>query len=622
MSTDTAKPLPPLVIAAIGIVFGDIGTSPLYAIKACFGSDRALPLDEAHVLGILSLVFWLLALVVSGKYLGILLRADNRGEGGSLSLLTLALRVTRNNRLAGTASVLGIFAAALFYGDSMLTPAISVLSAVEGVELASPGLSPFVIPITLAVIAALFFVQRRGTGAVGIVFGPLMCLWFGTLAVTGVWQIVQHPVVLLALNPLHAAQFFISEPLIAFIALGAVVLVITGAAALYTDMGHFGRRPIRLAWFLFVGPALLLNYFGQGALILREPETRFNPFYHMAPEWSLIPMILLATAAAVIASQAVISGAFSLTRQAIQLGLLPRMGIVHTSAQESGQIYIPFVNGMLFVLVCLLVVGFGGSSDLASAYGVAVTATMLIDTLLLSIVMILFWRWNRWLIGALALLFIVVDGTLFAANAIKIPHGGWFPLAVASTLFVLLTTWKLGRQALRRSIGDAGINLPDFIASTATVPRVPGTAIFMTPQADEVPSALLHNLKHNKVMHERTIILGVETEDVPFVPAEERVRITPLDHGFSIVNLYFGFMDNPNVPRALELCSDHGLSFDSMETSYFLSRETLVIRAHNRHLPFWRAVVFAWMTRNAASAMRFFRLPPNRVIELGRQVEI
>lgn len=622
MSTDTAKPLPPLVIAAIGIVFGDIGTSPLYAIKACFGSDRALPLDEAHVLGILSLVFWLLALVVSGKYLGILLRADNRGEGGSLSLLTLALRVTRNNRLAGTASVLGIFAAALFYGDSMLTPAISVLSAVEGVELASPGLSPFVIPITLTVIAGLFFVQRRGTGTVGIVFGPLMCLWFGTLAVTGLWQIIQHPVVLLALNPLHAAQFFISEPLIAFLALGAVVLVITGAAALYTDMGHFGRRPIRLAWFLFVGPALLLNYFGQGALILREPDARFNPFYHMAPEWSLIPMILLATAAAVIASQAVISGAFSLTRQAIQLGLLPRMSIVHTSAQESGQIYIPFVNGMLFVLVCLLVVGFGGSSDLASAYGVAVTATMLIDTLLLSIVMILFWRWNRWLIGALALLFIVVDGTLFAANAIKIPHGGWFPLAVASTLFVLLTTWKLGRQALRRSIGDAGINLPDFIASTATVPRVPGTAIFMTPQADEVPSALLHNLKHNKVMHERTIILGVETEDVPFVPAEERVRITPLDHGFSIVNLYFGFMDNPNVPRALELCSDHGLSFDSMETSYFLSRETLVIRAHNRHLPFWRAVVFAWMTRNAASAMRFFRLPPNRVIELGRQVEI
>jgi KUP system potassium uptake protein len=610
-----------LVVAAIGIVFGDIGTSPLYAMKEAFAGPHRLPVDELHVYGVLSLMFWLINIVVTWKYLSLMMRADNRGEGGSLALLALAQRVTRvGGRVSGTMALLGIFAAALFYGDSILTPAISVLSAVEGMSLVSPQLGNFIVPVTIAILLVLFMVQKGGTAAVGFLFGPVMCLWFLTLATMGIVNIIDNPSVLRALNPWYAVSFITDNPWIAFLALGSVVLVVTGTEALYADMGHFGKRPIMLGWYFVVLPGLVINYFGQGALLLAQPDAARNPFYLMAPSWALIPLIVMATAATVIASQAVISGSFSVTRQAIQLNLLPRMAILHTSAEAAGQIYVPFVNWMLFILISLLIVGFGSSSNLAGAYGVAVTGTMLIDTVLLLVVMRMLWKWRKSLVVLLALVFIAIDVALFSANAIKIPHGGWFPLAVASVLFVLLTTWMRGRQALAADTG--GLRLTEFIGGVGDVTRVPGTAVFMTISGDGVPTALLHNLKHNKVLHERVVILTVHTEDIPAVPEDQRIELKPLDNGFYRLTLHFGFMDNQDVPHALRLCARLGLAFNDLETSYFLNRETLLPAKTGRQLPRWRALLFAWMLRNAATAMDFFGLPPNRVVELGRQVEL
>jgi len=612
-----------LIIAAIGIVFGDIGTSPLYAMKETFHGPHPLPVDTLHVYGVLSLMFWLLMSVVTIKYLTLMMRADNRGEGGSLALLALAQRVTRAGRLAGAVSVLGIFAAALFYGDSMLTPAISVLSAVEGLQVVSPTLKLVIVPVTIVILALLFLVQRSGTAAVGFLFGPVMCLWFVVLAALGIYNIAGHPQILLALNPWHALAFAIEAPWLSFLALGSVVLVLTGAEALYADMGHFGKRPIQLGWYVLVMPSLILNYLGQGALLLTTPDVVHNPFYLMAPSWALIPLIVLATAAAVIASQAVISGAFSVTRQAIQLNLLPRMAILHTSAKAAGQIYVPFVNWMLFILVCILIVGFKSSSNLAAAYGVAVTATMLIDTALVLVVMRILWRWKSWAVVALGAQFFAVDIALFSSNATKIPHGGWFPLAVACVLFVLLTTWMRGRHALNECAESGGLEIKDFINGTGDVTRVPGTAVFMTATGNGVPTALLHNLKHNKVLHDRVVLLTVQTEDIPTVPESTRVELNMLEHGFYRLTLHFGFMDNQDVPKALQLCAARGLTFNEMETSYFLNRETLLPAKHaSKLLPRWRAVLFGWMLRNATTAMQFFGLPPNRVVELGRQVEL
>jgi KUP system potassium uptake protein len=612
------------MVGAIGVVYGDIGTSPLYALKQCFAGAHPIPVDAHHVYSVLSLIFWSVMLVVSFKYVTIVMRADNKGEGGSLALLALVGRITHDSRLSFLVVVLGIFAAALFYGDSIITPAISVLSAVEGLEVAAPGLEALIVPVTVVILVLLFLIQRTGSAMVGALFGPVMCLWFAVLAVTGVYNLVDRPEVLFALDPSYAIGFFVRDGWQAFLTLGSVVLALTGAEALYADMGHFGRRPIRISWFALILPALLLNYFGQGALLLQNPEAIENPFYRLVPEWALVPMVGLATAATVIASQAVISGAFSVTRQAIQLGFLPRMSIVHTSSQAMGQIYIPFINWMLLVLVIALVIGFGSSERLAAAYGVAVTGTMMIDTLLVSVVIFLLWRWNVFAGAALAVGLFVVDFAFFAANATKIPHGGWFPLAIGLVIFVLLTTWKRGRGLLAASLRKDAMPVDLFLrtSSSSRIHRVPGTAIFMTGTTEVVPPALLHNLKHNKVLHERNALLTVLIEDVPFIAEERRLEITPLASGFYRAILRFGFMDEPDVPTALGRNGPaKGFAIDIMTTSFFLGRETIVPSEAPGMAP-WREQVFAWMSRNATSAMDFFGIPTNRVIELGTQVEI
>jgi KUP system potassium uptake protein len=610
-----------LTLAAIGVVYGDIGTSPLYAFKEVFHSAHGLRLTATEVYGVLSLIFWSVMLVVSLKYVIFIMRADNRGEGGSLALLALAMRVTGNSRFAPTIAVLGIFAAALFYADSMLTPAISVLSAVEGLGLLAPALDTYVVPLTLLILAALFFIQRHGTASVGAWFGPIMCVWFATLAGLGIWHISANPSVLIALNPIHAVHFFQEHALIGFIALGSVVLALTGAEALYADMGHFGKRPIRIAWTAFVAPALVLNYFGQGALVLRNPGDIINPLYRMVPEWCLLPMIILASCATVIASQAVISGAFSVTRQAIQLQLLPRIRTIHTSASKAGQIYIPFINWMLFVAVMCLVVGFGDSSNLAAAYGVAVTGTMLIDSLLLSLVMLLSWTWNRYVTAAFGLLFILVDVAFFSANSLKILHGGWFPLAIGLVIFTLLTTWRTGRKLLSRHLRDGAMPINVFLQGLPDINRVPGTAIFLTSNAEGAPPALLHNLKHNKVMHDTVVLLTVNTLDRPWVPVEERLRLNELGAGFYRAELDYGYFDEQNVPESLASLAPADLPLNPMQTSYFLSRETL-LPAADPGMALWREYLFSWLMRSAASPLDTFHLPPNRVIELGQQIRI
>jgi KUP system potassium uptake protein len=614
-----------LAFGAIGVVFGDIGTSPLYTMKETFAGPHPLALDRLHVLGVLSLIFWAVTIVVSVKYVVVIMRADNRGEGGSLALLALLNRVTHGRPgIAALVGMLGVFAAALFYGDSMITPAISVLSAVEGLEVAAPQLHPAVVPLTIAILVALFLIQSHGTARIGVFFGPVMLLWFSTLAVLGIMNIIQDPEVLLALSPHYAVAFMIKDGLTGFLALGAVVLAVTGAEALYTDMGHFGRLPIRLAWYLLVLPALMLNYFGQGALLLTHPDSLVNPFFHLAPGWAGIPLVLLATTASVIASQAVISGAFSVTRQAMHLGYLPRMSIVHTSETEIGQIYIPVLNWTLAGFVLALVLGFQTSTNLASAYGVAVTGTMVIDTVLIALVMVLLWRWPRRYTVPLVAFFLIVDLSFFFANSTKILHGGWFPLTIGLVIFLLLTTWNRGRALLKDGFERNAIPEAEFFRKVAEeVTRVPGTAIFLANVTGGVPLSLLNNLKHNHILHERVVLLSVIIDEVPYVSHERRVEGMDLGCNCNRVNLHYGYMQSPNIPRALREAryNQLGFSYEPATVSYFLSRKT-VIPSAKPGMPIWREKLFAWMFRSSANPLEFFCLPFDRVVELGGQVEI
>ena len=617
------KPTPPLVIAAIGVVFGDIGTSPLYTLRECFTGAHGLPLTEANVYGILSVVFWAIMIVVTLKYVTLIMRADNRGEGGIMALTALVGRGLQERRTRWWLVGLGIFGAAMFYGDGMITPAISVLSAVEGLDVMAPVLKPYVVPLTLAILIGLFSLQRHGTASVGVLFGPVTSLWFLVLAILGAVQIARDPAVLAALSPAYAIGFLAGNPLPAFLSLGAVVLAVTGTEALYADMGHFGASPIRRAWLWFVLPALVLNYFGQGALIIHDPAAVKNPFYLLAPDWALLPMVVLATCATVIASQAVISGAFSLTRQAIQMGYCPRLTILHTSDRQIGQIYVPFINWTLLAAVMALVLGFQSSSNLAAAYGIAVTMALTIDTLLIYIVLTRLWRWNR--IGALAIVvpLLTIDFAFLSSNALKIPQGGWFPIAIGIVVFTLLTTWKRGRAILLDRLMRETMPLDIFIASIAASPpvRVPGTAVFLTSTEGRVPHALLHNLKHNKVLHERVVLLTVKTRDIPRVPLAERLTIENLGCNFSRLEAHYGFMEDQDIPALLDECGRRGTPFDMMETSFFVSRETLIPTV-TPGMALWREKLFVSMSKNATKATEYFNIPTNRVVELGSQVEL
>ncbi|MBT8768664.1 potassium transporter Kup [Pseudomonas sp. DB1] len=613
-----------LLVAAAGVVYGDIGTSPLYTLREVFAGGYGVQANHEGVLGVLSLIFWSLIWVVSIKYVLFILRADNDGEGGVMALTALAQRAANPYpRLKLVLVLLGLFGAALFYGDSMITPAISVLSAIEGLEIAFEGIGHWVVPLSLIVLVGLFLIQKHGTARIGILFGPVMVLWFGVLGALGVHGILQQPEVLKALNPYWCVHFFIVHPGVGVAILGAVVLALTGAEALYADMGHFGRKPIARAWFFLVLPGLVLNYFGQGATILAAPEAARNPFYLLAPTWALLPMVALATLATVIASQAVISGAFSLTRQAMQLGYIPRMFVQHTSSHEQGQIYIGSVNWGLMVGVVLLVLGFESSGALAAAYGVAVTGTMLITTLLVSAVMLLLWKTPVWLAIPALLGFLLVDSLFFAANVPKILQGGAFPVIAGIALFVLMTTWKRGKQIVVERLDETALPLPVFISSIRAQPphRVQGTAVFLTARPDAVPHALLHNLLHNQVLHEQVVLLTVASEDTPRVAADRRFEVDAYGDGFFRVILHFGFIEEPDVPAALKLCHLNELDFSPMRTTYFLSRET-VIPTKRIGMARWREALFAFLLKNANSNLRFFNLPLNRVIELGTQVEI
>jgi KUP system potassium uptake protein len=610
-----------LSLGALGVVYGDIGTSPLYALRECFHGEYAVAVTRANVLGILSLVLWSLVLVISVKYLGFVLRADNRGEGGILALVALAVpRYAPRNR--AWLALLGLFGASLLYGDGMLTPAISVLAAVEGLEVITPELRPIVLPATVAILLGLFSIQRRGTGRVGALFGPVVITWFVVITVLGIGGIASHPEVFSAISPHHAVRFFAHNGFHGFAVLAAVFLVVTGGEALYADMGHFGPRPIRLGWFGLALPALVLNYFGQGALLLADPEAASNPFFRLAPDWATVPLVALATAATVIASQALISGAFSLTQQAIQLGFAPRLAISHTSAEERGQIYVAPVNWMLAIAACALVLGFGSSSHLAAAYGMSVTANMAITTALLCVVAYNQWGWRRgaFLLGAA---FLPVDLAFFGSNLLKFVHGGWFTLLAAGVIFALMSTWKRGRNVLRERLEEASLPIDLFLPDleTSTLPRVPGTAVFMTGDPAGTPIALLHNIKHNKVVHEQTVLLTVLTEDVPYVNNDERVTIKPLDQGFCRVVTRYGFMEIPDVPALLEKVHFKGVPIDLTQVSYFMGREQLIATGGSG-MGRWREAVFAYLSRNAQSANSYFRVPPNRVVELGAQVEL
>ncbi len=614
-----------LIVGAVGVVFGDIGTSPLYTMHETFLPKHGLHALPDTVLGILSLITWSLIIVVAVKYVSLVMRADNKGEGGIMALMTLAQRAAgKSVRARRVIMLMALLGAALFFGDGVITPAISVLSAVEGLQVAAPGMSYFVVPTTVVVLLGLFWLQRHGTAKIGVLFGPIMVLWFLALAVIGVYNIIQAPGVLRALNPWHAVQFFLTHGKTSILALGSVVLCVTGAEALYTDMGHFGRYPIRAAWFGFVMPALLLNYYGQGGLLLVHPEAIDNPFYNSVPEWGLYPMIGLATAATVIASQAVISGAFTVTWQAIQLGFLPRMQVVHTSRVAIGQIFLPWVNRALMVAVIGTVIGFGSSNALAGAYGIAVTGTMAIDTALTMIVARRMWHWKWMLLIPVTVLLLIVDLSYFGANTLKIPDGGWFPLVLGLILFTVMATWRRGRELLVREIKQGGLALVPFIESMSEHPpiRVPGTAVFLTANRGAVPHALLHNLKHNKVLHERNVLLTVTILETPVAEAEERIQITRMSDDFYSLELHFGFAEDPKIPLALSLCSREGISFDMMDTTFFLSRESIVSNARGPGMARWRDTLFAFMARNALPATAFFQIPGNRLIELGAQVEI
>jgi KUP system potassium uptake protein len=618
------KDLHVMVIGAIGVVFGDLGTSTLYTFSEAFSKQHGMPVTTFNVLGVLSLVLWTLVIVVAVKYVTFIMRADNKGEGGIMAMMALAQSATRKyprtRRLVMLAAVLG---AALFFGDGVITPSITVLSAVEGLEVAAPALSHWVVWLAVAVLVALFLVQKHGTGKVGSVFGPVMCVWFVAQGLVGLYNIVQHPLVLRAINPWYGVNFFIHHGAGGFLVLGAVVLCVTGAEALYADMGHFGRNPIRVAWYAFVMPGLMLNYLGQGALLIHNHAAASNPFYLAVPTWALYPMITLATAAAVIASQAVISGAFSIMRQAIQLGFLPRMPVIHTSNEEAGQIYLPWVNRLLMVLVVLVVIGFGSSNALAGAYGIAVTGTMAIDTTLFLIVAWRMWKWHPAIIAGLGVFFLTIDLSFFSANTLKIEDGGWLPLVLGLAVFTMLTTWRRGRDLVLRELKHGGLALTPFISNLAEHPptRVEGTAIFLVSDPDAVPHALLHNLKHNKVLHKRNMILTVDTLETPYADPDERIELEDLGYDFYRLILRFGFADDPNVPVALHQCTKRVLDIKMKDTTFFLSRKTIVATGRPG-MALWRDKLFTFLARNALPATAFFSIPGNRLIELGEQVEI
>ncbi|MFO1512101.1 MAG: potassium transporter Kup [Verrucomicrobiota bacterium] len=615
-----------VALAALGVVYGDIGTSPLYALRSCFSEHGGVLPTHDNVLGLLSLIFWSLFLIVSVKYLAFVMRADNRGEGGILALMALAFperEQVSSTRVLWLLTAAGVFGAALLYGDGLITPAITVLGAVEGLEVVTPLFNPYVVPLTIVVLVALFSVQRVGTGSVGKIFGWVMLLWFITIGLLGLRQIFHVPEVWAAINPMHGIRFLYTNGFTGFHQLGAVFLVLTGAEALYADMGHFGKRPIRLAWFALVLPALFLNYLGQGALVLENPVAASNPFYRLAPSWGLYPLVILATAAAVIASQALISGSFSLTMQAVQLGYVPRVAIEHTSSSARGQIYIPWINWGLMLACIGLVLGFRSSDNLAAAYGIAVVLTMIITTLLLFFAACKLWKWNEWQAGALCAVFLLIELAFLGSNIAKVGHGGWFPLAIGIIGFTLMSTWKTGRQRLRQRLINSLLPIEDFLKDVAESKplRVPGTAIFLAGNPDGTPAALTHNFKHNRIIHKRVVLLTVVIEEIPYVEAERRLTVKDLGQEFYRVIGRYGFMEEPDAQALLKLCKPHGLNFREMETTFFLSRET-IIPTERRGLARWRKRLFALMARNAQPANAYFRLPPNRVVELGLQVEI
>ncbi len=611
-----------LAIGAVGVVFGDIGTSPLYAMKLVFVGEHPLPIDQLHVFGVISLIFWTMIMVVTVKYVFIVMRADNRGEGGSMALLALISRLSPGAGRSRYLVLLGVLATALFFGDAIITPAISVLSAVEGLTIVEPAMHRLVLPIAIIILIGLFVFQSRGTAKVGALFGPVMLFYFAVIASLGVVQLVSNPAILVALSPHWAVLFFLDNPLLSFLALGSIVLAVTGAEALYADMGHFGRKPISAAWLYLVLPALMLGYLGQGAMMLGEPATAQNPFYLMAPDFLRLPLVILATMATIIASQAVISGAFSVAQQSVQLGFLPRLKIVHTSARSAGQIYIPMINWTLLILVILLCLGFRNSDSLAAAYGIAVTGTMTITTMMMAVLVLNIWKWPRWWAVPLLGLLLVIDGAYFASNLTKIPDGGWFPLLVGAIAFTLLTTWARGRHLMMLRLRESAMPIEVFIKSAATAAtRVQGTAVFMTSSPEGVPHALLHNLKHNKVLHDRVLILTVMIDEVPFVDDEDRMEVRALGSNFYRMIMRYGFMQEINIPATLKLVENCGPKIKMMDTSFFLARQTL-LASDRPGMAIWREKVFAWMLSNSESAMEFFKLPTNRVVELGSQVEI
>ena len=613
-----------MTLAAVGIVYGDIGTSPLYTLKTIFDPEHGLALNTFNLLGVVSLIFWGLTMIVALKYVTLMLRADNRGEGGIMALMALTLSsVTRTSKWFTPLLLLGVFGATMFYGDSVITPAISVLGAIEGLETAAPGLERYVVPLTIIVLVGLYWAQKHGTAGIGRWFGPIMVVWFAALAVMGVINIVKAPQILAALNPLNAFLFLLQNRYIAFVALGAVVLAFTGAEALYADMGHFGKKPIRAAWFIVVFPALALNYLGQGALLISDPSAIANPFFRQLGAWSVYPLVLLSTMAAVIASQATISGTFSMTKQAIALGLLPRMRVLHTSESEIGQIYIPAVNWLQLMVVLAAVIGFGSSDKLAGAYGIAVTATMLCTTILTFF--LTRYRWHLPLLvcfGATGF-FLIMDIALFSASTLKLLHGGWFPLLLGAILFTVMVTWKRGRELVVENLQKHAIPLEDFLSSLFVAPpeRVYGTAIFLRGESDGVPHALLHNLSHNKVLHERVVFLTVHMREVPYIAVEEQAKVIELGHNCFQINVEYGFKDEPDIPKVMAQCEHHGLPFEMMETSFFIARQT-VISAPGGGMAPWREHLYVTMSRNARGAADYYQIPPNRVIELGTQVEI
>lgn len=623
-SKPTGKSLAILSLGALGVVYGDIGTSPIYAIKESFHSSYGLAATPANIMGVLSLIFWSLILVISVKYLLLVLRADNKGEGGIIALTALVSPPTEKTKGRRWLLVLaGLFGAALLYGDSMITPAISVVSAIEGLQVATPFFEPYVIPITIGILIALFMVQSKGTAGIGTIFGPITLVWFVTLAILGIIQIVQHPNVLYALNPAYGFDFFIQNGWAGFLVLGSVFLVVTGGEALYADIGHFGLRPIRLTWFCVVLPALLLNYFGQGALVINNPEFIEHPFFHMIPRWGLYPLVVIATVATIIASQAVISGAFSLTRQAVQLGYLPRLKVMQTSETQFGQIYMPAINWILMISCIGLVLGFRSSSNLASAYGVAVTTDMVFTTILFAVVALTRWNWSKWIVGLMILAMLTIDLSFWGANLVKIPTGGWFPLVIAGLMFTVMTTWKRGRRILGDRLQDKIVPHQEFIEKVQkeNPKRITGTAIFMDSNPEGTPQALLHNLEHNKVLHERVILLSLITREIPEVPDEERIEIKPLGENIYRVNAGIGFSEEPNVPALLRSCDFGDSEFELEETTFFLGRETM-LATKRPGMAIWREKLFAWMSRNAERAASHFHIPSDRVIEIGTQVEL